>query len=455
MRSTFILSSVALFISFFAAAQPTSIGGTGKETVDKIIGQVGDNIILLSEVKNEVIQSEINGEGLGNNAKCSIFEDMMYQKLLLNQAQLDSIVINDEQVNANMENRLRTIEAQIGSREKLEEFYGKTYAQIKDEFREIIRERMMAEEMERQITANIVVTPREIEKFYNSIPKDSLPYINQQIALQQIVVYPEITTEDKAKTIAELNKWRDEIINGKKRFELMAKIYSEDPGSAQKGGLLEASKGMMVKPFEAAAMNLKPGEISEVFETEYGFHIVQLIERKGNDYTCRHILRIPEVSNESITKAAEVIDECYQRLQRAEISWDEAVKLYSEDKETKQNHGNVTNPYTGDIYWDVQNINQIDPQIFTVIQGLKVGQYTQPGIYINYQSRKEGVRIVRLADQTKPHVANLEDDYAFVKKAAQASKEQEVIGEWVEESIEKAYIKIDPDFKSCNLNYNW
>lgn len=455
MRSTFILSSVTLFISFFAAAQPTSIGGSGKETVDKIVGQVGDNIILLSEIKNEVIQSEINGEGLGENAKCTIFEDMMYQKLLLNQAQLDSIVINDEQVNANMENRLRTIETQIGSREKLEEFYGKTYAQIKDEFREVIRERLMAEEMERQITSNIVVTPREIEKFYASIPSDSLPYINQQIALQQIVVYPEITVEDKAKTIGELNKWRNEILAGKKRFELVAKIYSEDPGSAQQGGLISASKGMMVKHFEAAAMNLKVGEISEVFETEYGFHIVKLIERKGNDYTCRHILRIPEVSSESVSKAAEVIDECHQRLKRAEITWDKAVQLYSEDKETKQNHGNVTNPYTGDQYWDVQNINQIDPQIFTIIQGLKVGEYTEPGIYVNYQSRKEGVRIVRLADKTKAHVANLSDDYAFIKKAAQANKEQEVIQEWVKESVDKAYIKIDPEFKACNLNYNW
>lgn len=455
MRSAFILSSVAVLMSFFAAAQPTSLGGTGKETVDKIIGQVGDNIILLSEVENEVIQSKLNGDNLGPNARCMVFEDMMYQKLLLNQAQLDSIVISDEQVNANMENRLRTIETQIGSREKLEEFYGKTYAQIKDEFREIIRERLMAEEMERQITANIVVTPREIEEFYKSIPKDSLPYVNQQVAIQQIVVYPEVTADDKAATIAELNKWRDEIVSGKKRFELIAKIYSEDPGSAQQGGLIKASKGMMVKPFEAAAMSLKVGEISEVFETEYGFHIVQLVERKGNDYTCRHVLRIPEVSNESIARAAAVIDECYQRLARAEISWSEAVQLYSEDKDSKQNNGNVTNPYTGDQYWDVQNINQIDPQIYPLIQNLKVGQYSQPTIYLNYMTRQEGVRIVRLADKTKPHVANLEDDYAFVKKAAQASKEQEIIDKWVKESVEKAFIKIDDEFKGCSLNYNW
>lgn len=457
MKSTFILSSATLLMSVFASAQPTQIGGSGSqvEVVDKIVGQVGDNIVLLSDVKGQVVQSKINGEDLGENAECLYFEEMMYQKLLLNQAQIDSIVISDEQVNASMENRLRSLEQQIGSRQKLEEFYGKTYAQIKEEFRDIIRDKMKSDEMERQITATVVVTPRDIEKFYKSIPEDSIPYINQKISLQHIVVYPEITEDDKTKTVNELKKWRDQIVNGEKSFETMAKIYSEDPGSAKQGGKMSASVGMMVKPFEDAAMSLKVGEVSDVIETEYGFHIIELLERRGNDYTCRHILRSPEVSRESIAKAAGVIDECYQRLQKAEITWEEAVKLYSEDEETKQNRGVITNPYTGEIYWDVQNLNQIDPQIFQLSSNLKVGQYSQPAIYLNYQTRQEGVRILRLADQTKPHVANLKDDYNFIKRAAQNNKEQEVIKKWVNESAKNAFIKIDEEYKNCDLNYTW
>lgn len=451
-----ILSLIISFgFSIIGNSQILSDEKTSSKTIDEIVAQVGDNPILLSDIQAQRLQLQSEGIEVNKQTDCRILEELLYQNLLLNQAKIDSVEMSDAQVNAEMENRLRTLEQQIGSREKLESFYGKTYTQIKEEFREIIRDRLLSQEMERQIISDLEVSPKEVEAFFKEIPEDSIPYINEKIAIQQIVIYPKITQSSRNAVIEKLNSWKEDFRNGDRSFSAVATIHSEDQGSAKDGGKIEATRGMMVKPFEAAAFALEPGEVSDVVETQYGYHIIELISRKGDDYTVRHILLTPEVGREELRDAASLMDECYAKLKKHEITWDQAVRDYSEDDDTKQNQGNLSNPYTGDQYWDVANINQIDPQIFGLVNGLETGEISNPGLYTDRQTRKEGVRIVRIKNRTEPHVANLNDDYNFIKKAAENSKKEEIITEWSNNKMKKTYVRFDEQYKSCEFRYAW
>ncbi len=445
----YIIIIVSSLLSFGIFAQP------GNNVIDKVIAKVGGNVVLLSELQSQKLQAIQEKIEVNRDLECSILEELLYQNLLLNQAELDSVVVSDDQVNAEMEQRIRVIENQIGGREELEKFYGKSVSQIKEEFKPAIRKRLVGQEMERTITSEVIISPKEVREFFSELPADSLPYINAQLGLQQIVIYPEISQDDKNKTIAELERIRELIVSGEKNFASMARLYSQDPGSRNKGGELKASRGQMVKEFETTAFSMKPGEISPIFETEYGFHILQLVERLGDDYTCRHILLIPEVSEEAFMKASEKIEECHRKLKRNEITWDEAVLKYSNDAATNQNKGQLSNPYTGATLWDMEDLNQIDQQIFILVNALEVGDITSPSVYDNFMERKQGVRIVRLSDRTTPHKANLTDDYQLIQNAALNQKRQEAIKTWTDEKIGNAYIRIDDEYRDCDYRYNW
>ena len=307
------MKKLSLFISLFffiignfqSFAQISGQSSNQRIVIDKIVAQVGDHTILKSDIENRIVEKKQEGAIVNENTECKILEELIFRNLLLNQAEIDSVIITDAQVEAEMENRIRVIENQIGGRDKMEAFYGKTITDIKNEFRSIIKKKLLSEETERGITTNVTVSPKEIQKFFNSIPKDSVPLISSQLSFQQIVVFPKITDQDKKLTRKKLSDIRDEILAGKS-FETQARINSQDPGSAQLGGLIEASRGMMVPQFEATAFSLKPDEISQVFETDYGYHIIKLIERKGDDYKCRHILMIPEFNRESLAESIRI-----------------------------------------------------------------------------------------------------------------------------------------------------
>ena len=445
MKLTFI-SSVFILIGF------TSFG---QKTIDKIAAQVGDNIILMSDIEAQKLQAVQAGVVVTPQLDCDIIEELMYQNLLLNQAKLDSIEIPEEQVDAEMQSRLRVIENQIGGRDKMEAFYGKTTTQIMLEFRPIIHDQLLAQEMERVITSEISLTPREVEEFYLKIPIDSIPLINTQLSFQQIVQYPKITAEDKLETKKKLENIRKSIVDEGKSFSTQALINSEDPGSAAKGGEIKASKGMMVRPFESAVFNLQPGEISEVFESEYGYHIVQLIERKGDDYTCRHILLSPKFNDLAIQHAAIQLDSCYNLLKENKITWDEAVLKFSNDETTRLNGGIITNPITGEQTWDTKDLNQVDQQIYLLTDQMNVGDISSPSLYDNPFERKQGVRLVRLMSRSDPHRANLTQDYSLIQRAAENDKKQLVINEWISSKIGSAYIRINPPYSDCNFNNPW
>lgn len=432
----------------------TQANAQNRTPIDGIAAQIGDNIILKSEIESQLIQLKNTDTPITPDMRCKIIEGIMYQNLLINQAMIDSVMITDQQVDAEMENRIRVIEQQIGGREKMEQFYGKTILQIKEEFREAIRKRMLAQEMERQITLDLTVTPREVKEFYNSLPEDSIPFINTQMTFQQIVFYPEITKADKKSSKEELLDILKQVKDGMS-FSTLARLYSDDVGSANQGGKIEADRGMMVAPFEATVFSLKVGEVSDIFETEYGYHIVKLLERKGDHYTCAHILKIPKFTNEALEAAAMKLDSCYQQLNAHELTWEEAVLRYSNDEETKQNKGLITNPYTGAQDWDAASLNQIDQQIYILTKNLKPGEITQPNFYENMMSRKKGVRILRLAKQTEPHKANLKQDYPLIQNAAKTVKEQKTIENWVKDKINNAYVHISAEYQNCDFNYNW
>lgn len=425
-----------------------------QKLVNQIVAQVGDNIILWSDIETQRLQLPDKEKAL-EGKDCQILEQLLLEELLVNQALIDSLVISDEQVDAEMENRLRIMENKMGGRENLESFYGKSTVAIKEEFRTIIRNKMLAQEMERKITGDITVTPKEVAAFYQKLPKDSIPFINMKLSFQQIVQFPELTAADKKLAYDQLVDIRKQIVSGGKTFETMARLKSMDPGSASQGGKIAASKGMMVPQFEAALYDLKPGEVSEIVETMYGYHIIKLVSRKGDDYTVLHILIMPEYSSASISLASARMDSCYQLLSRNAITWDEAVLRFSNDEATKQNKGVLTNPYTMDIYWDMEQLNEIDQQIYLLTDALESGGVSLPSLYMDLFERKQGIRIVRLQNRVAAHQANLEEDYALIKLAAENDKKQKMLDDWTRTKIPNAYIRLDSQFQACNFRVNW
>ena len=435
-------------------------GSLNAQLIDKIVAQVGDEIILLSNIQaaklQQVQERNLEVKDINTLSDCKIIEDLMYQNLLLNQARLDSLPVSDEQVDSEMENRLRYIISSMpGGRDQFEKFYGKSITQIKEDFRVIIRNQILARDMQQKLTSSVSVTPKEVEAYFNNLPKDSIPYINMKLSFQQIAYFPAITQEDKNKVYNELRDIRSKILAGDKSFEFYAQTKSEDPGSAAQGGKIAASKGMMVPAFEAAVFSLKPGEISEVFESEYGYHVLKLNSRLGEDYTCQHILLTVKSSEESLNDAAAKIDSCYSLLLDNKITWDEAVLRFSNDENTKQNRGIITNPRTGEQTWDMQDLNEIDREIYVLTDALEESKFTQPNIYFDVMARKQGFRIVRLMKRFPPHIANLTDDYMLIKRAAENDKMQKTLEKWVESKVNNVYIRLDDSLKNCDFNYKW
>lgn len=426
-----------------------------RKVIDKIIAQVGDNYILLSDIETQKHQAKISQIPVDDKFDCEVLDELLYQNLLVLQAEIDSVTIPDAQVDAEMENRIRVIEQQIGGRQKLEEFYGKSVTQIKIDFRDAIGRRLLVEEMENKITNDLHVTPDEIKQYFEKIPFDSLPLISSEIKIQQITIFPEITGEDKLLARRKLQNVLDDIrVNGKS-FESQAKIHSEDPGSAAKGGIMEASVGMMVPAFENVVMSLEEGQVSEIFETEFGYHIAKLLKRNGNDYICSHILMIPTFSREKLIQSNNSIEEAYQKLKYSEITWDQAVLTYSNDDNTKFNRGIVSNPYSGDQYWKMEDLNQMDQQMFLLIDRMAIGEFSAPALYFDVMERKQGIRIVRVMDRTKPHRANLEDDYGMIMEATKNWKKEETIKKWTNSKRSGAYVRIDESYQGCENIQEW
>ena len=452
------IHKILLFFALFAGVKATVHAQNGMKLIDGVVAQIGDEIILLSDIQQQRLQMIQSGMAGDDATDCAILEEFMYEKLLVNQAKIDSIDVPDEMVNQEMEQRIRYIADQIGSIEALEDFYGKSVAKIKAEFFEAIKKRMLADRMKQEITATVRITPREVKEFYNSLPQDSIPYINSKITVAHLVLYPEISQADKDAAKDKLADIRKRILNDEMKFQSAATRYSDDMGSRVQGGDLGwQSRGTMVPAFEAALFKLEKNEISEIVETQFGFHIIQLLDRKGDNFHCRHILIQPKVSDAALVTAATRIDSIYNAIKNNSLTFSEATRLFSDDENSKYNGGQIINPYTQDYTWDLQNINSIDPQMFQMVQSLSPGKFTSPTLYTNMmEQNKEGIRIVKLISKTEPHLAGLNTDRQLIEEAALNKKKQAVIDEWIGQKIQKNFVRISPSFlNDCEFKYNW
>jgi len=420
--------------------------------VDGVVAVVGANVILRSDIENQYLQFRAQGniQGSAEKVRCQIMEGLLLQKLLFHQAQIDSVKITESQVDGQMDQRMRMFIGQIGSPEKLEEYYQKSISEIKNEMRDIIKEQMMVQESQEKITKDVHITPSEVKAFLKKLPKDSIPEISSEIEVGMIMKTPVIGDAEKQICIDRLKSFKDRIKKGDD-FSTLAVLYSEDPGSAKKGGELGMFKrGDMRIEFEAAAFKLKPGEISDIVETEDGFHIIQMIERKGEYINVRHILLQPKVSIASMMHAKNILDSVGNLIEQKKITFADAVVRFSDDP-TRNNGGLIINPMTGTSKYEA---SQLDPKIFFVIDKLKMGDISAPVLYKTDRG-KEQYRLYYLKTRTVPHKANLEDDYAKIHQLALDEKKMEAMNDWMKERIVKTFISIDEGYRKCTFQREW
>ncbi|HOY31943.1 MAG TPA: peptidylprolyl isomerase [Bacteroidales bacterium] len=441
-----ILFITLLLLTVTGRSQPD----TGKILVDEIAAVVGGNTILYSDIENEYLQSLLQGVTVGSGLKCQILEEMMFQKLLLTQAELDSVTVTDKQVDSELERRMRYFISQVGSKEKLEEYFSKTILEIKEDMRDKIHEYLLIQNVQSKLTQDVKITPSEVTDFFHSIPSDSLPLIGSQIEVAQIVKKPLVSEAEVEIVKDKLNNIKERVKQGED-FAVLASLYSEDPGSFTKGGELGfVGRGELYPEFEAAAFSLKPGEISPVVKTQKGYHIIQMIERRGENINVRHVLLIPKASQADMIKSKKEIDNIAALINMDSLSFERAAARYSDDP-SRVNGGMLINSYTGDAKFSPE---EMDPNVFFIIEKMKVGEISAPMVYTN-DDGQQAYRMLMLKSRTEPHKANLKDDYPQIQNLALQLKQNQVIGKWVVDKCNSTFIKISDNFKDCQFKYEW
>jgi len=442
--SLFVLS--LLFVT-------TSVKAQEKTLVDEIIAVVGDKIVLKSNVE-EQYWAAINQGMEDNGLRCQILDQLLLEKMFVTHAQIDSIEVSEEEVESEIGRRMDYFLGLFsGDEQKFEEYYNKTVLQMKEEFRDDVRDLLLAQRMQGQVLSNIKVTPKEVKTFFKQIPVDSLPYFNAEVEMGHLVIKPELTKEEKESTIARLAEIKRRIVEEKADFGEMAKQFSEGPSGPQGGDLGFISRGQMVTEFEGAAFRLRePGDISGTVKTKFGFHIVQLIERRGEKIHVRHILLRPKISYTQLQAAQAQLDSIRTLIMEDDsLNFQKAVDKFTDDETTKKTGGLLVNEQTGSSTYDM---NQLDPNIFFAIEDLKEGQISIP---VKYQNKEgdEAYRIIYLYSRTKPHVANLTDDYNKVQKIVKSNKQNETLMNWLDRKIKRTYISLEGEYKECSMLEKW
>ncbi|GAL87340.1 peptidyl-prolyl cis-trans isomerase [Sporocytophaga myxococcoides] len=433
---TFILLTL---ISEYSAAQ----------VLDKIIVKVDNEIIMKSELEMNYLQVLASQENVSDPAKlkCQVLETLIINKLLIAKAEIDSVTVEKAQVDEQLDRRMAYFISQIGSEEKLVAMYNKSIDDLKKELRSQVKEQLIIQKMQDNITKDLKVTPGEVKRFFNEIPKDSLPYFSTEAEIGQIVVIPKISKEKKNETREQLERIKAKILEGGD-FCKMAGIFSEDPGSAKNCGELGFFKrGELVPEYEGAALKLKPGELSGIVESEYGFHLIQMIARRGNEFNTRHILIKPTSSSQDMTTAVMFLDSLRTAILNDSISFEKAAKKFSEDKSTNSTGGLFIDQETGSSHIPME---KLDPVTFFLVDTMKVGSITKP-IPFNMEDGTEALKIVYYKSKTPPHQANLEDDYQKIQKATLAEKKNNAVNKWFDKNKGEVFIDIDEDFKDCEL----
>jgi peptidyl-prolyl cis-trans isomerase SurA len=424
-----------------------------KVIADKIIGQVGDKIILRSDVVNAIADYKRQGQEaqLPPNPECAFLEGQLIQKALVLQAEKDSLVVSDEEIEAALDNQIRGFIQAYGSKEMLEEISGRTIYQLKDDFRGPFREKKLADQMRSKIVDNVKITPNEVKAYFNKIPKDSLPYYESEIELSQIVSIPKSNKEVDEYVIKQMYEYKRQVENGVKKFEALAKQFSEDPGSKENGGMynINRTEKFWDKDFMNACFRLKEGQISPVIKSKFGYHIIQMVSRAGDDAVIRHILRIPPITEEEILLSIQKLDSVRKNIVAGKLTFGEAVNKHSDDEGSKFNGGAIT-ARNGSTYI---TIDELDKDLVIAIKNLKVGEYSKPLTFDDRGVKK--VRIVYLKTRTEPHQENMREDYNKVAERALDEKKQVTLEKWFKEHLPKYYITIDKEFANCESLGDW
>lgn len=448
LKSKLLITGIALFCSQLLCAQAV--------VIDRVIGIVGNATILQSELEAQYQQLLVTKEIVTENTKCKLFEELLYQKLLLTQAQKDSLSVTEAQVEQELDRRINYYIQQFGSEKRFEEFYGKSVDNFKTDLKDNVRDLLLTQQMQTKIVGDATVTPNEVKRFYENIPNDSIEFINAEVEVGEIVKKPTVTSEAKKEAKEKIQGIRERIVKGESSFSAMAALYSQDPGSANKGGLYEhIQRGQFVPEWDAWAFKLKPNEISEVFETVYGYFIVQLIQRRGDEVDARSLLISPKIESEDLFKAKLALDTIYDKLSADSImNFSDATLKYSDNEDNKFSGGLITNPYTGSSRLEMDEIGQIDQNIAFAIDKLNVGEITKPMPFTTADG-KQAYRILYLKTRTTPHKANLTDDYQRIQAMAVARKQKEIIEQWITRKTQDIYVHIADDYKTCKYNNKW
>jgi peptidyl-prolyl cis-trans isomerase SurA len=439
-------SAIVLLLALFGisyAQQPI--------VVDQVVAVVGNSTILLSDIEGQYLQMLAQKKRLDANIKCTIFENLLQQKLLVNQSKVDSVEISESRVESQLEARLKYFVDQIGSKENLEKYFNKPIYEIRNDLRSAIREQMITEKMQGTITDGITITPTEVKEFYASLVEDSIPMINAQVEYNQILRYPAYREE----TIYELKKKlldiRKQIIDGRS-FSALARLYSVD-GSATEGGEIGfKSRGELDPAYANAAFALKENAVSSIVESQFGYHLIQLIARQGDKVNTRHILLKPKAREKEMSVAIGVLDSIVSAIHKDTLSFEFAAMLYSEDKNSSVNGGLVINPYNSSSKFELDQLNTKD---YYFVRNMKPGDISQP-FESEDENFKQAFKVIKLKSFSLSHKANLKEDYQILQEMALVEKKKKVIADWINDKIKTTYIKIDPEFYSCNLtNKGW
>lgn len=428
-------------------------GAAGQQVVESIVGIVGNEVIYLSDVEGQVVQLKAERDPTPvDQLRCRVFEDLLIQKLFLDQARIDSVEVSPETVEADLSSRLTDYIRRAGSEQALESYFNKSMAEIRKDLREMLTNQYIVQETQGKIAQNITVTPEEIRKYFNTIPKDSLPLVPRKVQLSIISVEPPDMEASKAEVRQRLLDLRSRIINGES-FSTLAILYSEDPGTAPKGGETGFTlRGELAKPYAEAAWSLKKDVVSKIVETEFGFHIIQLVERKGDMVNSRHILMRPKLSAEQTEWSIMKLDSIATLIRSDSLTFAQAAMRYSSDKATRANGGKMVSSNPSDrVTW--LTLDELPREVNLVVRNMKLGEISNP--FRTTDSKGNNIYcIVRLDNEMDPHRVNIKDDYNFLAEAALRDKQSKKYQEWITEKIRRTYIRISEDFKGCAYHYS-
>ena len=423
---------------------------TNGQSIDRVEAIIGGEVILTSDYESQYAQYLSQGNIKSDIVKCQFIEDVLFQKLLINQAKIDSLLVTDEEVESEILKRIQYFESQLGSLEKVLDYFGKSKSEIEIELGKVIRNQFLAQKAQSEISSNINVTPYEVSEFFRTLSKSEIPIIPEQVEMKQIIIEPFISDIESNKLRAKLNSFRERVISGED-FKMLATLYSDDPISASRGGELGfVNRGDLVPEFERAAFRLKNNEISEVVKSQFGFHIIQLIERRGEQINVRHILLKNKVTSTQLYNTKLKIDSIKKYIDSNTISFDDAITKYSSD-DGKNNGGFLLNQNTMST---MHSVNDLDNTLKFSIQKLKIDELSSPLLF-ELQDGNQAYRIIKVTNKIESHEANLIDDFAIIQELAVKEKIQNKISVWIDDNISKTYIKINENISECKFQNKW